>query len=295
MAFLVILFVALGTTLVGMSAPKQWYIGTIGSCIAALIVCVVARYQGPQIMLALTGARPATRDEFLRLNNVVEEMAIAAGVPMPKIYVIDDPAPNAFATGVDPENGIICVTQGLMDMMNREELQGVIAHEMGHIRNYDIRYMTIAGLIAGLIPMLADLIRNILFWGGGSRSSDDDDRRDAGIFAIVGLVLAIVAPIFAILLQLAISRKREFLADATAAQLTRNPEGLARALMKIDGMGRTMQRTSQATQHMFIANPLRDGGESLLSTHPSTRDRVNALMGLSGIRAGQRATLADDL
>lgn len=283
-AFLLLaLLVALTTVLVGIYSPKNWYFGSGGGVVLAVIAWYLARFQGPGILLALNGAREASREDYLRLNNIVEEMAIAARIPAPKIYVIDDPSPNAFATGTDPENGIVCVTRGLMDMMNRDELQGVMAHEIGHIRNYDIRYMTTVAILAGMIPMIADLIRNILWWGGGNRSSDDDDRRDAGIFALVGIILSIVAPLFAVMIQLAISRKREFLADATAAELTRNPEGLASALMKIDGLAVPMQNANHMTQHMYLSNPFKDGGESLFSTHPSTRERVKALMGLAGL------------
>lgn len=281
LCLLVLILVGLTTSIVGIYSPKHWYFGALGGLALAGVGVLIAKASGPAIMLSLNGAREATRDEYLRLNNVVEEMAIAAGLPMPKIYAIDDPSPNAFATGTDPQHGIICVTTGLMTKLNRDELQGVIAHEMGHIRNYDIRYLTTVGIVAGMIPMLADLLRNILWWGGGGRSGDSDDRREEGIFAIVGLILSIVGPVFAVFLQLAISRKREYLADATSAELTRNPEGLASALMKIDSMGEPMVAASQATQHMYLVNPFKDSG-SFLSTHPSTRERVKALMALTG-------------
>lgn len=279
---MVALLTSLGTVIVGISAPRQWYLGTAGAFVLAVICGLIARFQGPGIMLAITGARKATHSEDQVLDNVAEEMAIAAGIPKPEIYVIDDPSPNAFATGMDPAHGIVVFTTGIIQKLDRDELQGVMAHEMSHIRNYDIRFMTTISLVAGLIPMLADLFRNMIWFGGGRSRDNDRDSDSAGIFAIVGIVLAIVAPVFAVLLQLAISRQREFLADAGAAELTRYPEGLARALQKLDADPYSMRRINTATQHMFIVNPIHDGGASLFSTHPSTQERIKALMGLMG-------------
>lgn len=285
---LVLILAALGTVIVGVYKPRMWYLGTGGAALLGVILALVARTGGSGIVLALSHAREATHLEDQVLDNVVEEMAIAAGVPKPKIYVIDDRAPNAFATGPDPEHGVIAVTTGLLHKLDRDELQGVIAHEMSHIRNLDIRFMTMVALIAGAIPLLADMFLRMQWFGGGRRDRDND--RDSGqlaaIFQIVGIVLAILAPIFALLLEMAVSRKREFLADSTAAELTRYPEGLARALQKIAGDPVPLASANRATQHMYIINPLHlsGNGSDLFSTHPPTEERIRALMGLAGVR-----------
>ncbi len=283
---LVVILAALGTVIVGIYSPNEWYYGTVGATLLGLIVALVANSSGPSIVLSISGAREANQNEDRVLRNVAEEMSIAAGVPMPKLYVIDDPSPNAFATGTTPENGAIAVTTGLLYKLNRDELQGVVAHEMGHIRNYDIRFMTAIGLIAGLIPLLADIfVRSTWFGGGRSSSRDrDGDSNLRMIFFLVGLVLSILAPICAVLLQMAVSRQREYLADATAAELTRYPEGLANALQKISMDGEPLLHANRATQHMYIINPLAiSGGSSdLFSTHPSTKERIARLMGLAG-------------
>ncbi len=290
--FMIVLLAGLGTVIVGIYSPHNWYYGTGGAALLAVICALVARFQGPDIMLAISRARPATHAEDQILDNVAEEMALAAGIPKPKVYVIDDPSPNAFATGMDPQHGVVVFTTGILQKLDRDELQGVMAHELSHVRNYDIRFMTIVSLIAGLIPLLADLFRNMIWFGGGSRSRDDDrDSNSAGIFAIVGIVLSIVAPIFALLLQLAISRKRELLADSSAAEMTRYPEGLARALVKLDNDPQPLASANRATQSMFIVNPFRGGG-NWFSTHPSTAERVKALMGNMGIDALNAATVA---
>lgn len=285
-AFLIVLILAaLGTAIAGAFYPKHWYFGTGGALLIGLVAAGVAFTSGPDIVLSISRARPANQMEDRVLNNVAEEMAIAAGIPVPKVYVIDDPSPNAFATGKDPQHGIVVFTTGLIQKLDRDELQGVMAHEMSHIRNYDIRFMTVVALVAGLIPLLADWFRTMMWYGGGSRRSRDRDDNGQGVFMIIGLVLSIVAPIFALLLQFAISRKREFLADSTAAELTRYPEGLARALAKISNDPDPLQGANRATQHMFIVNPLRKlagGGTDLFSTHPPTEERIRALMGLMG-------------
>ncbi len=281
---MVLLLAALGTAIVGVYAPRQWYLGTAGAGVLGLIMVLVARTSGPGILLSISNAREATPHEDQVLNDVVEEMSIAGGIPKPKIYVIDEPAPNAFATGEDPEHGIVAITTGLMSKLNRDELQGVIAHEMSHIRNYDTRFMTVVALIAGLIPMLADIFIRMQWWGGGRRSSRDrDDNNLAVIFLVIGLVLAVLAPIFSLLLEMAISRKREYLADASAAQMTRYPEGLASALRKISSDPTPLSVANRATQHMYIVNPLKlHGADGLFSTHPPIEDRIRALMGLMG-------------
>ena len=281
---MVVLLAALTTCVVGFAAPKHWYWGTAGGLGLGLLAGLIARYMGSKIILSISHAREATDMEHRRLKNVVEEMAIAGGVPVPKIYVIDDSAPNAFATGGDPQNGIVAITTGLMEKLDRDELQGVMAHEIAHIRNYDIRYMTTVSILAGMIAMVADLFREMSWRGARRRSSDRDENNLGLIFLVVGLVLSIVAPLAAILLQMAVSRKREFLADATAAQMTRYPEGLARALQKISHDQEHLESANRATQHMYIINPLKlgGGGSDLFSTHPDTDERIRALMGLAG-------------
>ena len=281
---LIVLLAALCSAIVGYYSPQQWYLGTIGAVALGIISGMIAYYSGSDIILSMSRARPANQQEDRVLNNVVEEMAIAGGIPKPKIYVIDDMAPNAFATGRDPQHATVCFTTGLIAKLDRDELQGVAAHELSHIRNYDTRFMMIVSIIAGLIPMIADGFGRSLWWGGGRRRSSNSRDNDASsIFAIIAILLAILAPIFAVLLQMAISRQREFLADASGAELTRYPEALARALQKIASDPEPLVEANRATQHMYIVNPLRGaGGSDLLSTHPTTQARIQALMGLAG-------------
>jgi len=281
---LIVLLVALCTTIVGAYAPRDWWMGSLGAIAVGVIAGMVAFYSGSDIMLSISRARPATQREDQVLNNVVEEMAIAGGIHKPKIYVIDDASPNAFATGRDPEHAVVCFTTGLISKLDRDELQGVAAHELSHIRNYDTRFMTTVTIIAGLIPLIADGFRRSMWWGGGRRSSRDrDDSGLSTIFMIIALVLSILAPLFAMLLQLAVSRQREFLADASGAELTRYPEALARALQKIASDPDPLEVANRATQHMYIVNPLRAmGGSDVFSTHPSTQARIRALMSLAG-------------
>lgn len=278
---IVVLLVALCSAIAGYYAPDQWWVGSIAAAVLGIGTALVAYFAGSNIVLSLSHAREASAQEDRVLRNVVEEMAIAGGIPVPKIYVIDDSAPNAFATGRDPEHGVVVFTTGLIDKLDRDELQGVAAHELAHIRNYDVRFMTIVALLAGLVPLIADGFGRAIWYGGGRRSRDNDGGN--AIFAVLAIVLAIIAPLFAMLLQLAVSRKREFLADATAAEMTRYPEGLASALHKIAMDPEPLEAANRATQHMYIINPLRHGGgASLLSTHPPTEDRIKALMGLAG-------------
>jgi len=286
-ALIVLLLTALGAAIVGTYYPHQWYLGAAGAAVLGLIVSLTASISGPSIVLSISHAREANHYEDQVLDNVVEEMAIAAGLPKPKVYVIDDPAPNAFATGISPQDGTIAVTTGLLQKLDRDELQGVIAHEMSHIRNNDIRFMTTLALIAGLIPLLADIFVRMQWFGGGRRSRDKDDNQLATIFMVVGLVLSILAPIFAKLLELAVSRKREFLADSSAAELTRYPEGLANALRKIAMDPDPLIAGNRATQHMYIVNPLQlhGRGSDMFSTHPATEDRIRALLGTAGNRS----------
>lgn len=231
-------------------------------------------------VLSLTGARPASREEFFDFYTVTENLAITAGMKMPKLYVIQDDAPNAFATGRNEEHAVVAATSGLLTMMNRQELEGVIAHELSHVRNHDILLSTVAVVLAGFIAIIADLFLRVSFWGGGSR---DDNNRGGGLLMILGIVALVLAPIAAQLIQLAISRRREFLADASGALLTRYPEGLASALQKLGTYTTPMLSPSHATAHLFISDPFgpkpTDLIDRLFSTHPPIRDRVAALIG----------------
>jgi len=246
----------------------------------ALISTITSYYYSDQIVLASMRARPADKTEFPHFVNAVEGLALAAGLPAPKPYVMDDPAPNAFATGRDPDHAVICATTGLLQMMNRTELEGVIAHEMSHIKNYDVRFMTLVAVLVGGIALMADW-----FWwsgrfGGFGRRDDDEDNQAQIIFFVIGIVLAILAPIAAALVQAAISRRREYLADASGAMLTRYPEGLASALEKIEKDEEPLANANKATAHLFISNPLREHGgtlNSLFDTHPPLEDRIEKL------------------
>jgi heat shock protein HtpX len=238
-------------------------------------------YYSDRIVLSMSQARPVTHEQEPRLWNAVEGLSIAAGLPMPKLYIIEDSAPNAFATGRDPQHAALAVTRGLLDKMNRVELEGVVAHEMSHIQNYDIRFMTLVAVLVGTIVLFADWVIRSLWWGGGRRRS----RRDGGggasaILLVIGLIFLILSPIIAQLMQLALSRRREYLADASGAMLTRYPEGLASALEKIAADPEPLEVANKATAHLYIYNPLREHGgwlNSLFSTHPPIEDRVARL------------------
>jgi len=260
-----------------------------GGLILALVISMgmafVGYYSSDKIVLRISRARPVTKEEYPHLYNVVEGLAIAAGVPTPRCYVIDDTAPNAFATGRNPEHSVICVTTGLLDKLNRVELEGVVAHEMSHIQNYDIRFQTLVVVMAGVVVLLSDWILRSFLWGGGrrrgGRSRGGSGAGGAGaVIIVVGLALAILAPIFAQLIQMAVSRKREFLADASGAMLTRYPPGLASALRKIAADREPLEAANKATAHLYIVNPLKDvkgAVNRLFSTHPPIEERIAAL------------------
>ena len=241
-------------------------------------------YFSDKIVLASCKARPATKDEDLKLVNILDSLMITAGLPKkPDLYVVEDNQPNAFATGRNPEHAVICVTTGLLEKLDYYELEGVIAHEMSHIKNYDILLSTIVSVFIGFIVMLSDLFSRTLFWGG-IKDRDDDNNKANGILMLLGLIFLILSPIFGTLMQLALSRKREYLADSTAIEFTRNPEGLISALQKLESDPNELETANSATANMYIINPFKKNGDkgkkktsSLWSTHPSTEDRIEAL------------------
>ena len=252
------------------------------SIIIAMIFAIVSTwgsyYYSDKIVLKLNNARPATREEDLKLVNILDSLVISAGLPeKPQLYVIEDAQPNAFATGRNPKHAVICVTTGLLEKLDYYELEGVLAHEMSHIKNYDILLSAVVSVMVGFVVILSDWFTRITFWGGPRRRDDDDNGNP--ILMFIGLIFLILAPIFGQLMQLAISRKREFLADATAVEFTRNPDGLISALLKISGDPNELKVANNATENMYIVNPFRGkkSSSSLWSTHPSIEDRVEAL------------------
>jgi len=251
------------------------YISIIIALLFSISSASVSYYNCDKIVLSMNKARPATEEEFKKLNNILDSLMISSGLEYrPKLYIVDDNQPNAFATGRDPEHSVICVTTALLDKLNYYELEGVIAHELSHIANYDIRLSAIITVMVGVIIMLSDMFSRVFFYS--DRDNDSDSKGNA-IVMIIGFICLIISPIFAKLLQLAVSRRREFLADATAIQFTRNPEGLISALIKISDDPNELQNASNSTAHMYISNPFRDKKTSLFSTHPDMADRIEAL------------------
>jgi heat shock protein HtpX len=283
---LVVLLAALGAPIAGYFDPELWPWGVAGAGLLGLVVALVSWRAGPRLVLRVSQARNARPIELQRLGNVAEEMAIAAGIPVPQVYLIDDSAANAFATGRGPREGVVVFTTGLVEKLDRDELQGVMAHEIAHIRNNDIRLMTTLAIVAGLIPLLADFYLRMIWWGGRGRSRGNN--QGAAILALIGLALAILAPVFAKILELAVSRRREYMADATAAELTRYPEGLARALDKISGDRDVLEVANRATEHLYIVNPFKPfetRARSMFSTHPPIQDRIARLRQMAGAHA----------
>lgn len=255
------------------------------SIVIAMIFAIISTwgsyYYSDRIVLSLNRARPATKEENQKLVNILDSLVVSSGLSTtPKLYIVEDAQPNAFATGRNPENAVICVTTGLLDKLEYYELEGVLAHEMSHIKNYDIRLSAVVSVMVGFVVILSDWFLRITFWGGSRRSDDDDNGNP--ILMFIGLIFLILAPIFGQLMQLAISRKREFLADATAVELTRNPDGLISALIKISGDPNQLKVANNATENMYIVNPFRGkkSSSSIWSTHPSTEDRIEALRNL---------------
>jgi heat shock protein HtpX len=259
-------------------------VGAIFGLVLAFVVGIVSGlatyYGGDRLVLATSRAREITHDDAPVLFNVVEEMAIAAGIPMPKVYIIDDSAPNAFATGRDPEHASVAVTSGLLEKLNRDELQGVIAHEMSHVGNFDIRYAMLVGVLVGTTVLISDFFLRGLWFSGGGRGRGEGGGYAQLIMIVIAIFLAILAPLFARLLQLSISRQREYLADASAVRLTRNPKGLADALQKISGDREVLEAANRATAHLYIVNPVKSfekRAKGLFSTHPPIQERIEIL------------------
>ena len=294
--FLVILFVlficvlggVLGWALFG--NPRAAIPSIVIALTVATVMALVGYYSGPSAVLAMSGAKPVAKEDDPQLYNIVEELTIASGLPIPKLYVIDTPAMNAFATGRDPQHAAVAVTRGLRERLGRNELQGVLAHELSHVKNLDIRFMTLMAVLVGTVVLLADIGLRSLFWGGRGR------RRSSGkgggpimlVILLVAIVLAIIAPVLATLIQLASSRQREFLADASAARMTRYPEGLARALESLAADTQPMPEASRATAHLFIIQPMMAAGKkrtrgSVWSSHPPIEERVARLRSIGNV------------
>jgi heat shock protein HtpX len=244
-----------------------------GVLVGAIIYAAITYYAGSKMALAVNGAHEIHKQDNPRLWRIIENLSITDGLPMPKVYIMDDPSPNAFATGRKPENAAICTTSGLLDIMDDDELQGVFAHELGHIKNYDIRVSMIAFALTAVISLIADVIFQLTWFRGDRRNNENNQ-----LFFFLGIIAAILAPLVATMIQLAVSRQREYLADATSALTTRYPEGLISALQKIGRTGSTLRKQNTATAHLFFANPLRSHSiANLFSTHPPIAARIARL------------------
>jgi heat shock protein HtpX len=287
-AFVVALLALLGFAIgFGVFGSLAGGAATTGAALAFGSIAGIGTYfAGDSLVLSVSGAKQVDETQAPQLMNVVREMAIAANVPTPRVYVIDDTAPNAFATGRDPKHASLAVTTGLLEKLDREELQGVIGHELAHVRNLDIRFSLIVGVMVGAIAILADFFLRFTFWGGGGRSRDRNGGGGAqAIVFVIAIVLAILAPLISRFIQMAVSRQREYLADASSVELTRNPYGLERALAKISGDREVLEVANRGTQHMYFTNPIKkfeQRSSNLMSTHPAVIDRINRLRQLSG-------------
>lgn len=290
-AVLALLGYVIGFAWTGRSDGGLGLLGVFG--VVAIVWSLIGYYSGDKMVLAVSGARQVTHDTAPQLWNVVDELRIAAGIPMPAVYIIDDPAPNAFATGRDPQHAAVAVTSGLLARLNRQELQGVLAHELSHVRNYDIRFATLVGILVGMVALVADFFLRSSFFGFGRRRGGSSSEGEAGaIMFVVAIVLAILAPLAAYAVQFAISRRREYLADASGVELTREPLGLASALNKIAADPRPLHHANRATAHLYIANPLKKTKEAagLFDTHPPIRKRIDVLLAMA--HAGPEALVA---
>ena len=257
-------------------------LGNAGFIIAlflALLMTVGSYYYSDKIVIASTGAKPAEGPQFRKYHSLVEGLCIASGLPKPRLYYLEDNAINAFATGRDPKHAVVCVTTGALEKLDKSELEGILAHELSHVKNYDIRFVTFAVVMVGIVGILGNMAFRMMLFGGGNRRQDG---RAGVAIMVIGLLFLILAPLFAKLVQLAVSRKREYLADSTGAFLTRYPEGLAKALEKIAAENKPMSHATQATAHMFIANPFSGRKISgLFSTHPPVEERIKKLRGMA--------------
>lgn len=281
---IVVLFIVFITT-IGFVFGKATGYGLSYAGIALILAGIMSfgsYYYSDQLVLATSGAKPLLKKQDPELYDIVENLSIGDGVPMPKIYFMNEDAPNAFATGRDPKHAVVVVTRGLREMMNKSELEGVLAHELSHVKNYDTRLMGIVAILVGFVVILADMFMRSLWWGGMRRDNDRSDNQLQAVFLILGIIFAILSPIAATLIQLAVSRKREFLADASGVLLTRYPEGLASALEKLAKDTRPTLGATNATAHLFIENPF--GGKSkktwfagLFDTHPPIEERIKIL------------------
>jgi heat shock protein HtpX len=285
-------FLAVFGFVIGYAVSGYWQGGLVAVVIALLIALLassVSYFAGDSIVLATAGAREVNETTAPQLINVVRELALAANLSVPRVYVINDTAPNAFATGRDPRHASLAVTTGLLDKLDREELQGVIGHELSHVRNLDIRFALLVAVLVGSIVLLADFFLRFTFWGGVGGRRDRGGRGGGGglviVMIVVGLILALVAPFVARLVQMAVSRQREYLADASSVEMTRNPYGLERALAKIASDQEVLEVANRATQHLYIVNPIKKfeaRSSNLMSTHPPIIDRINRLRTLTG-------------
>ena len=287
-SIIIISIFILAITLIVYYICNALQLGNISIIIAlafSILTAWSSYYYSDRIVLASCNARPATKSEDLKLVNILDALMVTADLPKkPDLYVVEDEQPNAFATGRNPEHAVICVTTGLLQKLDYYELEGVIAHEMSHIKNYDILLSAVVSVFVGFIVMISDIFSRALFWGGLKNDRDNDNSKANGILILLGLIFLILSPIFGTLMQLALSRKREFLADSTAIEFTRNPEGLISALQKLDSDPNELNTANSATANMYIVNPFKNNGErgkkktsSIWSTHPSTEDRIEAL------------------
>jgi heat shock protein HtpX len=283
-----VLFIGMGLLIGSVWGGGDWAFSIIIAAVAAIVAFILimfSYYGGASAVLAISKATPIQKADDPQLFNVVDELCIAAGLPMPKIYLINDTAPNAFATGRNPKNAIVAITTGLRQKLKRDELQGVMAHELSHVRNYDILFAMLMAVMVGVLVMLCDVfLRSLWFGGGRRRSSKEGGGLGQLIILIVAIVLAIIAPILARVIQMSMSRQREYLADASAIELTRNPEGLAHALARISDDPEVLEVANRATASLYIVHPIKrfeKRAESIFSTHPPIKERINRLMSLT--------------
>lgn len=285
---IIILFVAFITATSYIMAKGFGYpLSMVGwALILSGVTSFFSYYYSDKIILGISGAKEAKRSEFFDFYTVTENICLGQKMPLPKLYAIEDSAMNAFATGRNPEHAVVCATTGLLERLNRSEIEAVVAHELSHVRNYDILLMSIVSVLVGLIALLADWMLRMSFWGG-RKKSDNDDNQMGIIITIVAMILAILSPIIAQLIQLAISRRREFLADASGVEMTKNPEGLIKALSKIASDTEPLEVANKATAHLYISNPLKNTTGAvhtfakLFNTHPPVEERIAVLREMS--------------